>query len=69
MEMKVILRFKISGECLDSGKTASNNEKIGGAVSMYTILLISFFNSTKHTKFKKCVTENVTNGNESNFKI
>ena len=46
MEMKVILRFKISGERLDSGKTASNDEKIGGAVSKYTILLISFFNST-----------------------
>ena len=48
MEMKVILRFNISGESLDSGKTASNDgsEKIGGAVSKYTILLISFFNST-----------------------
>ena len=35
MEMKVILRFKISGESLDSGKTASKDgsEKIGGAIS------------------------------------
>ena len=48
MEMKVILRFQISGEHLDSGKTASNDEKIGGTISKYTILLISFFNSTSY---------------------
>ena len=43
--MKVILRFKISGESLDSGKTASNDgsEKKGSVVSKYSILLISFF--------------------------
>ena len=43
MEMKVILRFKVSGESLDSGKTASNDGSDGGAVSKYSILLISFF--------------------------
>ena len=45
MEMKVILRFKISGESLDIGKTANNNgsEKIGSAVSKYTILLYFIF--------------------------
>ena len=40
MEMKLILRFKISGESLDSGKTASNDgsEKKGGAVSIVSYL-------------------------------
>ena len=66
MEMKVILRFKISGESLDIGKTASNNgsEKIGSAVSKYTILLILFFNSTyyncnKSMQIQNCVMENM----------
>ena len=48
--MKVILRFKISGESSGSQQTekpTSNDgsQMISGAVNKYTILLISFFKS------------------------
>ena len=51
MEMKVILRFKISGESSGSWKMekpASNDgsQKISSAVSKYTTLLISFFRAS-----------------------
>ena len=49
--MKVILRFKISGETsgsreMEKPATDDGGQKIRGAVSEYTILLISFFKST-----------------------
>ena len=64
MEMKVILRFKISGESLDSGKTASNDgsEKIGSTVSKYTILLILFFNSTYYDSNKAYKVQKMCDG-------
>ena len=49
--MKLILRFKISGESSGSWETEKptsddGGQKISGAVSECTILLISFFKST-----------------------
>ena len=67
MEIKVILIFKISGESLDSQKMekpAGNHgsQKIFGAISKYTILVISFFNSTYYDGNKNIQSDKMCDG-------